>query len=161
MTQNNGNASALIVCCCAIIAATVLCTLWILNDVLTTPVKLAVLATLLLAEGLALAKVWREKRRFATFPNEWNLIVAKAEYLRVEYANSDYGPQLEKIAETARYSDAAVSTDKERDVMSALKSLSDLLASSDAKAIEDKILELSALLEKRNIDARTLQRGDY
>lgn len=161
MTQKTGNASASVVCCCAVIAATVLLSLWILNDVLSTSVKLSVLAALLLAEGLALAKVWREKRRFATFPNEWNLIVAQAEYLRVEYANSDYGPRLEQIAETARYSDAAVSTDKERDVMSALKSLSDLLASSDAKAIEDKILELSALLEKRNIDARALQRGDY
>ena len=161
MTKNTGISSASVVCCCAVIAATVLSALWILNDVLSTPVKLAVLAALLLAETLALIFILRERRRFTTFPNQWDLIVAKAEYLRVEYANADYGSKLEKIAETARYSDNVVSTNKERDIISALDSLSDLLTSSDAKAIEDKIDELSALLEKRNIDARGLQRGNY
>lgn len=159
MTKKNEIAP--IVCYCAVVAATVIFGLWSLNDVLTPLVKLIALAALLLAETLALIFVLREQRRFATFPNQWDLIVAKAEYLRVEYANADYGAQLEKIAETARYSDNVVSTNKDGAVLAALDALSKLLASSDAKAIENQINKLSALLEKRNIDARALKKGNF
>ncbi len=221
MSKTNGNAFP--VAGCVAIAATLLLYFWIFDDVFTTPVKLIALATLLLAEAIAIVKIWlirdavfaratatvsgvhialvaatsllfialnpespkayillnllflaatsvvdialfrvaKDDGALVANQKAWNTIVSQAERLRVRYADSEYAPKLEALAETARYSDNTASTDKDAAVASALDALSGLLTSSDANAIEAQISAVAALIEERNVDARASKRGAY
>lgn len=57
MTRNNG--VAFLSSGCVAIVATVFLYFWLLDDVLTTPIRLTALATLTAAEALATVKAWR------------------------------------------------------------------------------------------------------
>lgn len=88
------------------------------------------------------------------------LILEKAESMRLEYADTEYGNELAEVAEALRYSDDAVLTKDEVEILQRLDDVDRMIEKREA-GVHEEIRRIRSAIELRSVKVAGTKRGSY